>query len=72
MVKILHTADIHLDSPFSLLDVKKAQVRRNEMRGTFTSLMMYAKMEKFDMVILAGDVFDTENRFYTDRDCREL
>ena len=60
MVKILHTADIHLDSPFSLLDVKKAQVRRNEMRGTFTSLMMYAKMEKFDMVILAGDVFDTE------------
>jgi len=60
MVKILHTADIHLDSPFSLLDVKKAQVRRSEMRGTFTSLMMYAKMEKFDIVIMAGDVFDTE------------
>ena len=60
MVKILHTADIHLDSPFSLFDVKKAQVRRSEMRGTFTSLMMYAKMEKFDIVILAGDVFDSE------------
>lgn len=60
MIKILHTADIHLDSPFSLLDVKKAQARKTELRGTFTSMMMYAKMEKYDIVIMAGDIFDNE------------
>ncbi|MBQ0125894.1 MAG: DNA repair exonuclease [Clostridiales bacterium] len=59
MVKILHAADIHLDAPFSLYDVQKAQVRKSELRGTFTSLMMYAKMEKFDIVLLPGDIFDT-------------
>ena len=31
MPKIIHTADIHLDAPFSLLDVQKAQVRKNEL-----------------------------------------
>ena len=60
MVKILHTADIHLDSPFSLADVKKAQTRKAELRGTFSSMMMYAKSEKFDVVLMAGDLFDSE------------
>lgn len=60
MPKILHIADVHLDSPFSLFDVKKAQVRRNELRGTFTSIMMYAKTRETDIVIIAGDLFDSE------------
>ncbi len=69
MIKILHTADIHLDSPFSLLDVKKAQTRKAELRGTFTSMMLYAKTERFDIVILAGDVFDNE---YATKETMEL
>ncbi len=60
MPKILHIGDIHLDSPFSLLDVEKSQARRNELRGTFTSIMMYAKMNAADVVIIAGDLFDSE------------
>ncbi len=60
MPKILHIGDIHLDSPFSLFDVEKSQARRNELRGTFTSIMMYAKMKAADIVIIAGDLFDSE------------
>ncbi len=60
MVKILHIADVHLDAPFSLFDVEKAQARRNELRGTFTSIMMYAKMKEADIVIIAGDLFDSD------------
>lgn len=60
MPKILHIGDIHLDSPFSLFDVEKSQARRNELRGTFTSVMMYAKMKEADIVIIAGDLFDSE------------
>jgi len=59
MPKIIHAADIHLDAPFSLFDVQKAQVRKNELRGTFTSLILYAKTEKADLVILSGDLFDS-------------
>ena len=53
MAKILHIADVHLDSPFSLLDPQKSQARRNELRGTFTSAMMYAK----EAVLMQQQVF---------------
>lgn len=58
MVKILHTGDLHLDAPFSLYDVRKAQARKNELRGVFSSIVFYAKTEKVDMVIISGDFFD--------------
>lgn len=58
MPKIIHTADLHLDAPFSLFDVQKAQARKNELRGVFSSIVMYAKTEKADMVIISGDLFD--------------
>ena len=33
MIKVLHTADIHLDVPFKIANVAKAQTRRSELRG---------------------------------------
>ena len=60
MPKILHIGDIHLDSPFSLFDVEKSQARRQELRGTFTSIMMYAKLKNADIVLICGDLFDSE------------
>ena len=60
MAKIIHTADIHLDSPFSLFDVQKAHERKNERREVFFSLIKYAENEKADMMLIAGDLFDSE------------
>jgi DNA repair exonuclease len=60
MIKILHCADLHLDSPFSLDDPKKSEVRRAELRGAFTSMMLYAKTEGVDIMLMAGDLFDRE------------
>ena len=57
-IKILHTGDIHLDSPFSGLDAHRSEVRRNELRGTFTSLMTYARTENVDLFLITGDMFD--------------
>lgn len=59
MVKIIHTADIHLDSPFSLLDVQKAQMRKNELRETFSAIVKLAESEKADIMMIAGDLFDS-------------
>lgn len=58
MIKILHTGDVHLDSPFSGLDSRHAEIRRNELRAAFTSMMTYAKMNNADLILIAGDLFD--------------
>lgn len=63
MLKILHTGDIHLDCPFSSLDTRQAEIRRNELRAAFTSMMMYARMNQADLILIAGDMFD--NRYAT-------
>lgn len=57
-IRILHMADMHLDSPFSRLDCERAEIRRRELRGVFTSMMLYAKTHKADVVLIAGDLFD--------------
>ena len=59
MVRILHVADLHLDSPFSLKNAETAQAMRQMMRGTFTSAMLYARSSEIDIVLISGDVFDT-------------
>lgn len=59
MPKIIHTGDLHLDSPFSLLDVQKAQARKNELREVFSSLIDCAGSEKADIFLIAGDLFDS-------------
>lgn len=57
-IRIFHTGDVHLDSPFSRLECDKAEVRRRELRGVFTSMMLYAKTQKVDIVLISGDFFD--------------
>lgn len=61
MPKILHCADIHLDSPFKSGNAGKSEVRRRELRGTFTSLMMYIKDNGIVLALMSGDLFDRES-----------
>ena len=58
MIKVFHTADVHLDSPFSGLNPRAAEVRRNELRQTFMSMMTAAKRAETDLMLIAGDLFD--------------
>ncbi len=58
MPRIIHTGDIHLDAPFSLSDLRKARMRKNELRETFAGLILFAKNEKADLMILSGDLLD--------------
>lgn len=60
-MKIIHCADIHLDSPMtSYLDSGKARERRKEILNTFCSMLDFAQENRVDAVIIAGDLFDTE------------
>lgn len=60
MVKILHTADMHLDAPFTLEDPSLSEVRRGDLRSAFTALTMYVEDNNIDLVLIAGDMFDSE------------
>ena len=57
-VRVFHTGDVHLDSPFSRLDSEQGEIRRRELRGVFTSMMLYARTQKADIVLISGDLFD--------------
>ncbi len=62
-MKLLHTADIHLDTPFSMADPEQADRMRNELRAAFASLTLYARTQKMDLCLIAGDLFN--NSFAT-------
>ena len=68
-VRIFHCADLHLDSPFSLVSPSKAEQRRIELRSAFTSALMIAKQQQTQLFFMSGDLFDSE---YVTRDTAEL
>ncbi len=59
MIKVLHCADIHLESPFHSKSREQSALMRRELKKSFLSLINTVKEEKIDVVIIAGDVFDT-------------
>lgn len=59
-VSILHLGDLHLDSPFSALDGESAAKRNAELRRVFSGAVKYAKSNKVDIILLCGDLFDSE------------
>ena len=63
-LKILHAADLHLDSPFEGLSAPKASVRRGEGRDLLGRIADTAVSEGVDLVLLAGDLLDSDNTFY--------
>jgi len=69
MVKIIHCADVHFDSPFILDDPRNAELRRMEFRSAFSSLVMYAKNFGAKIFLIAGDLFDDE---YISKDTANL
>ena len=58
MIKILHCADLHLDSPFSGLDPIQSETRREEQRELLRNLICYVRNQHIDLVLIAGDLFD--------------
>ncbi len=63
-LKILHAADLHLDSPFEGLSSGKAAIRRAEQRELLGRLAELAAVRQVDLVLLAGDLLDSSNTYY--------
>jgi exonuclease SbcD len=61
MLKILHTADIHLGAKFSGLGNKGAS-QREQLRTTFKNVIATAIDERVGIVLIAGDLFDANQQ----------
>lgn len=60
-MKIIHTSDVHIDSPLTArLPAGKVRERRAELSAGFKRLIGEAERLGVDAVIIAGDLFDTD------------
>jgi len=57
-IKLFHIADLHLGSPFSGLDVKSSDGRREELLRSFEDALKLALREGCHAILIAGDLFD--------------
>lgn len=61
-MKIIHTADLHLESKMHVnLDKSKSKERRTELLYAFERLIKQAISEDVRVIIIAGDMFDTSS-----------
>ena len=57
-MKILHSADLHLDSPFAGRTGAQAQFLRQKLLEIPQKLCDFCRAEQCDLILLAGDLFD--------------
>ena len=68
-MKIIHTSDLHLGSKMdSRFSKEIADERKAELRNTFKRLVEYAKENDVSVIMLCGDVFDSDRPFKKDKD----
>jgi len=61
----IHTADLHLDSPFKEItakDGKIGEILRNATFKAFDDLVKLCIDENVDFLLIAGDIFDSSNK----------
>ena len=60
MLRLLHTADVHLDAPFGFLGSGGAAHRR-QIRDTFSRITTQAAEDRYDILLIAGDLFNSNH-----------
>lgn len=63
MIRLIHAADLHLDSPFEGLSEQRAAQRRGEQRALLGRIADLAKSENARLLLLSGDLFDSAGAY---------
>ena len=61
MIRLLHCADLHIDSPFSKYPPSVREKKREDVMSSFRAMIEYIISEKIEICLIAGDLFDSEN-----------
>lgn len=57
-IKILHTADIHFDTPFSGMTPKESLKSKEELKQVFEKIIKITLEKEIDILLISGDIFD--------------
>ena len=63
-MKFIHTADLHLDSPFLGLQHTPAKIKKDIMQSTFAAfkkIVSNAISTHIDFIVIAGDIYDRDS-----------
>jgi len=76
-LKIVATADNHLGRHYARMPIRVLDARRRRIRRALGQVFEYTKENRADLLLLAGDLFDTPNprnseRLYLARQLRDL
>ncbi len=67
-MKLIHSADLHLGSKIdSRFPRELARERKEDVRNTFRRMVEYAEQNDVKVILLAGDVFDSDDPFKKDK-----
>jgi len=61
VMKLLHTADVHIGAGFKGLGARGKE-QRKQLKETFKKVIDAAMSEKVDVVLISGDLFDSNNQ----------
>ena len=64
-IKIVHSGDIHFDTPFKEVSSSLRKINKEELKGVFKNIIQFCNDRSVDILLLAGDIFDN---FTLDRD----
>ena len=68
-MKIIHCADVHLGTKFaSKYPADIAKQRQSELRTAFSSMIDFASQNDVRLILLSGDVFDSDKPTIKDKD----
>ncbi len=67
-MKIIHCADLHLGSKINSRLKKITDDRKNDLRNSFIHLCEYAELNKIKIIMLSGDVFDSDKPSRKDKE----
>ncbi len=60
-IRIIHSSDLRLDSPYEALDTSRASVRREEQAVMLDRLVTLANDERADLMLLCGNLAETQS-----------
>lgn len=68
-MRLIHSADIHLGSALtSRFGKEKADIRKRELRSAFSAMVDYAREQEISLILLSGDVFDSDHPAKKDKE----
>ncbi|MCI8589297.1 MAG: DNA repair exonuclease [Clostridiales bacterium] len=59
MLRLIHCADLHIDSAFAKLGPARRKEKREQLFESFNRLIDLIRQEKIAVCLIAGDLFDT-------------